>query len=126
MLKPYLITYKFYYDGELKDKYYSTKLSEEPYNEEISGTDFEGLWNLVYKYAFIPIGMWEFRKGHKFLQFHDTIFARITPKNCKPYKLVITSEETTITINELIKYDTEKVIQYLKERGMTTCPILKI
>lgn len=126
MLKSYLITYKFYYNGELKNKYYSTKLIEEPYNEEISGTDFEGLRDLVYKYGFIPISMWEFRKGHKFLQFNDALFARITPKNCKPYKLVITSEETTITMNELMKYDTEKVIQYLKERGMTICHILNI
>lgn len=126
MLKPYLTTYKFYYNGELKKNYYSTKLIEEPYNEKISGTDFEGLWDLVYKYAFtIPISMRESREGHKFLQFHDAVFARITPKNCKPYKLVITSEETTITMNELMKYDTEKVIQYLKERGMNACPILK-
>lgn len=126
MLKPYLTTYKFYYNGELKSRCCYTKLIEEPYNKEISGTDFEGLWDLMCKYAFtIPINMWEFRKGHKFLRFNGAVFARITPKNCKPYKLVITSEETTITMNELMKYDTEKVIQYLKERGMNACPILK-
>lgn len=69
------------------------------------------------------IGMWEFKKGKPFLQFNDALFARITPKNCKPWKLVITSKETDISMRELMTFDTEKVIQYLKERGITTCPM---
>ena len=35
-------------------------------------------------------------------------------------------EPNDITLNELIKgYPADQVIQYLKERGITTCPILK-
>ena len=35
-------------------------------------------------------------------------------------------EPYDITLNELIKgYPADQVIQYLKERGITTCPILK-
>lgn len=125
-MKAYLITYKFYYDGELKSERCSTRLLEAPCAEEISGDDFQGLWDLVYKYAcFLQIGMWEFKRGKPFLQFNDALFARITPKNCKPWKLVITSEEINLSMQKLMSFDAEKVIQYLKERGITTCPIMK-
>lgn len=123
-MRAHLTTYKFYYDGELKSEYCSTQLLEAPCAEEISGDDFQGLWDLVDKYVFfLHIGMWEFKKGKPFLQFTDALFARITPKNCKPWKLVITSKETDISMRELMTFDAEKVIQYLKERGITTCPM---
>lgn len=125
-MKAYLITYKFYYDGKLKSEYCSTQLLETPCEEEISGDNFQGLWGLVDKYAcFLRIGMWEFKKGKPFLQFNDALFARITPKNCKPWKLVIASKEIDISMQNLMSFDAEKVIQYLKERGITTCPIAK-
>ena len=41
------------------------------------------------------------------------------------YKFYISSEETKIQMRELMKFNTEDVIQYIKERGMTTCPIFK-
>ena len=126
MLKAYLVTYTFYYDGELMSQRCSTQIREAPYEEEYSGTDFDGLWDLNNKWcAMTPFNAWEFKKDKKFLQHYDWLFKKITPKNCKPWKLTITSQETTISMNELMKYNTEKVIQYLKERGITTCPILK-
>ena len=42
MLKTYLVTYKFYYDGELLSERCSTRISETPYEEEYSGADFDG------------------------------------------------------------------------------------
>lgn len=127
MLKPYRLTYEFYYDGELR--YYnnvSVRLLELPISEEYAGTDFEGLWDLTYKYAaMMPLCMYEFKKGKRFLESHNAIIRRITPKNCKSWKLVITSKETTISMERLMKFDSDEVIQYLKERGMTACPILK-
>jgi hypothetical protein len=125
-MKPYLVTYKFYYDGELQSARTSTQLRESPYEEEYAGTDFEGLCDLIYKWqAMIPFNVWELKKGKRFIQHYDWLFKSINPKNCKPWKFTITSEETTISMNELMRYDTNKVIQYLKERGMTACPILK-
>lgn len=123
-MRTYLTTYKFYYDGEFKFEYCDTQLLEAPCAEEISGDDFQGLWNLVYKYGFfIHIDMCEFKKDKPFMQFNDALFARITQKNCKPWKLVITSKETDISMRELMTFDAEKVIDYLKERGITTCPM---
>ena len=39
------------------------------------------------------------------------------------FKIITTFQKTTMTMEELWKQDAELVIQYLKERGMTTCPI---
>ena len=39
------------------------------------------------------------------------------------FKLVTTFKETTMTMEELWRQDSELVIQYLKERGITTCPM---
>lgn len=125
-MKPYLVTYKFYYDGELLSNRAHTQLRETPYEAEYSGTDFEGLWDLTNKWSIeIPLNMWEFKKGKRFLQHYDWCFKKVTPTNCKPWKFVISSQETTISMDRLMRFDTEKVIQYLKERGMTACPILK-
>ncbi len=121
-MKPYRITYEFYYDGELKDYQTHLQLLDASHDEEISGTDFEGLWNLKLDYGpLVPLGAWQFK--HKFLQFPDAIISRITPKNCKPWKLVISSEETTVSMDRLMQFNSEDVIQYLKERGITTCPM---
>ena len=125
-MTPYLVTYTFYYDGDLLGQRCFTKLLEESLEEEYAGTDFDGLWDLTYRWSpLIPLGTWEFRKGKRFLQDYNCIFKKITPKNCKPWKFTITSQETTITMNELMNYNLEAVIKYLKERGMTACPILK-
>ena len=122
-MKPYLITYKFYYDNELQSTRTSTNLLNEPYEAECSGTDFEGLWDLTYEWStMIPFNMWEFKKGKRFLQHYDCLFKTITLKNCKPWKFTITSEETTISMERLMRFNAELVIQYLKERGMP-CPI---
>lgn len=124
MLKPYLITYKFYYDGELYRENCHTVLLNEPQEEEISGNDFDSLWDFTYKWpTMTPFNTWEFKKGEKFLQHYDWLFKKITPKNCKSWKFTITSAETTISMERLMKFKTEDVIQYLKERGITTCPM---
>ena len=124
MLKPYRVIHKFYYDGELYRTHISTCLLESPCEEEYSGTDFDSLWDFTYQWsAIIPFGMWEFKKGKRFLQHYNWVCKKITPNNCKPWKFTITSEETSISMEDLMKYGTETVIQYLKERGITTCPM---
>lgn len=126
MLKAYLVSYTFYYDGEILSDRCSTQIRETPHEEEHSGTDFDGLWDLTYGWAMmVPFNAWEFKKGKKFLQHPDWLFKKITPKNCRPWKLTITSQERTISMEELMKHSADQCIQYLKERGMTACPILK-
>lgn len=126
-MKPYLITSEFYYDGKLRRTRTTTQLCESP-NEDIEdfGSDFESLWDFRCKtgYYFTSLDMYENKKGKRSLCF-DGELKNITPKNCKPWKFVVSSKETSISMERLMQFDTESVIQYLKERGMTACPILK-
>ena len=125
MLKAYLITYKFYYDGELEYRTTSTQLRDSPYEAEFSGDDFDGLWNLYQKHPLVfPFNAYEWKKG-RYLEFYDSMFRGIKEwkNNCKPWKLVATSREITVTMKELERFDADDVIQYLKERGITTCPM---
>lgn len=125
-MKPYLITHEFYYDGELKRMETNIQLLETSYEAELSGTDFEGFWNLKSDWlSMVPYEMITTKKGKRCLWAYDEIFGIVTPKNCKPWKFVISSKETTISMERLMRFDTESVIKYLKERGMTACPILK-
>lgn len=127
MLKSYKVICKFYYDEKFENSDSYTMLLEEPINKEISGTDFNTLWNLRLEHPWlIPWGLYERKKGRAMGRF-DALFCHVHEwkNDVKPYKIVFKSEEITITMQELMRYDTEKVIQYLKERGITTCPILK-
>ena len=125
MLKAYLTTYKFYYDGELEYRTTSTQLCDSPYEAEFSGDDFDGLWDLNQKYPMaFPFNAYEWKRG-RCLEFYDSIFRNIKEwkNNCKPWKLVATSREITVTMKELERFNVDDVIQYLKERGITTCPM---
>lgn len=123
-MKPYTVTYKFYYNGELLNEDYDIQLRTEPRSEEIAGDDFQGLLNLKMQYgSIIPITIWARRKG-KVLYLLDAWNGIKEWKNdCKPWKLVISSKETTVSMKRLMQFDSDKVIQYLKERGITTCPM---
>ena len=125
-MKAYLITYSFYYDNQLQQSTCRTQLKESPIEEEYSGADFDSLWGFLSEWRMMtPFVSYESKKGKRFIQHYGWLIKKITQKNCKPWKLVITSEETTISMRELMNYDTELVIKYFKERGMTACPILK-
>lgn len=125
MLKPYNITYEFYYDGIRENTESHTFLLEESFNEEISGTDFDTLWKLRNEgYWVIDWDRYERKKGRTFCR-RDALFSHVHEwkNDIKPWKIVITSEETTVSMEHLMRFDTDKVIQYLKERGITTCPM---
>jgi hypothetical protein len=125
MLKPYKVTHKFYYDGEFEASDFYTTLLEEPIDKEIAGDDFDLLWKLKLEYPWlVPWGRYERKKGRALGRW-DALFCHVHEwkNNVKPWRVVITSEETTITMKELMSYNTDKVIQYLKERGITTCPM---
>ena len=125
MLKPYRVTYKFYYDGEFENSGSYVALLDEPVDREIARDDFDALWDFKLKYPYaIPWSRYERKKGRAFGRW-DALFCHVHEwkNDIKPWKVVITSKETTITMEELMRHDTEDVIQYLKERGITTCPM---
>jgi RNAse (barnase) inhibitor barstar len=46
-MKPYLVTYEFYYDNQLQKSRCHTQLREFPLEEEYSGADFDSLWDFL-------------------------------------------------------------------------------
>lgn len=128
MIKPYVTTYKFYYNNKLKRSVRFTELLEESLSkdETISGISFESLCELKEKCnLFLRLIEKKNKNNEIFLAFDDVLFLRITSKNCKPWRLEIKSTETEVTMKELFWFKSEKVIQYLKERGIASCPIIK-
>lgn len=131
MIKAYRVIEKTYICGELENTYKCNKVL---YTEEEAQEYNE---NHTYLYDTVE----KIKKWHK-KEFIDNFGARVkiiyplfTDKflglytDKKTYKLkdysnfnVIveyTLEETSITLEELIKTDSEKAIQYLLERGIT-------
>lgn len=127
MLKIYKVTYKFYYDGVLENTEYATLLLGEPMETEYSGTDFNSLWKLKLEHPWlVPWSRYEYKKGRAFGRW-NALFCHVHEwkNDVKPWKVVITSKETTISMEELMRHNSDSVIQYLKERGISTCPIMK-
>lgn len=125
MLKPYNVTYKFYYDGALENTESHTMILPEPRNEEVSGTDFDTLWNLRNSgYWVINWARYERKKGRAFGRW-DALLCHVHEwkNDIKPWKIVVTSKEIAISMEELMRHNSDSVIQYLKERGITTCPM---
>ena len=125
MLKPYNVTYEFYYDGVRENTKSHTLLLEEPLNGEIPGTDFDTLWKLKNDgYWVINWCQYERKKGRAFGRW-DAFFCHVHEwkNDINPWSIVITGKETNISMERLMQFNTDKVIQYLKERGITTCPM---
>lgn len=120
------MTYKFYYGRQLQGYQSHVQLLESPdTHDEIYGITFEGLLSIKKQYgSVVPLNIRVSKQGEQYLQFQDALFSRITAKNCKPWKLIIRSEETDVSMKELMWFDSQEVIQYLKERGITTCPMV--
>lgn len=114
-MRAYYISYEFYYDDKLRGTYsYDTLTDCPPLAGEILGDDFERLWALAVEYGIrVPLCLWD-KRGKRSMEIFDT-FVRITPRNCKPWKLVINVEETTISMEKLMRYDADKVVRYIAD-----------
>lgn len=125
-MKVCLTNYTFFYGNKVCGQCVNKRLCDElPPTESFSETDFDGLWNLKRKYAAaIPFIDYEY-KNKKHLQSSDSLFRKITEKNVKPWELVIRHSEISVSMEELMTFDSEDVVKYLRERGITTCPIVK-
>lgn len=123
-MKPYLVMHQFYYNGELEKARSTVMLLEKPFHKIYEGASFDGLCDLIKEHGtIIPFEIIKRKNGKRFLWHWDKVFYWVTKKNVKPWKLTITCAETTLTMKELMRFDSERVIQYLKERGITTCPM---
>ena len=125
MIKAYKVTYKFYYDGKHEHTERATLLLPEPIEDEWSGTDFDSLWAFKCNYpSVIPWSRYERKKGRA-LGHWDAFSCCVHEwkNDVNPWKVVATSEEVALSMDELMRHNADSVIQYLKERGITACPM---
>ena len=124
MMQTCLSTFKFFYDDKLKSNLSYTVLCEdsEMTNEILKGNDFNTLWDLLKEINFRNILFFETKKGRIIddcNKFFGAIYER--KNNCKPWRIEISTEEISVNMNQLMYFDSEKVIKYLKDRNMFMC-----
>lgn len=125
MLKTYKESVDFTLDGELVKGYYRIVIREE--DEAISkNEEWRGLENIkrVVTTDFndtIFYGYSWFRKQFG-LMGCDCIFLRV--KKNSTLKRVIKYKEVDLSLDELFKIrDSKKVIEYMKQQGISVCPM---
>lgn len=131
MLKFYRCYYETFNKGHLVGTHSGRALAEEnerPEEETINFT-WENLQSLYSKYGILTsFSLWNMKKGRLISFFTDSlIFVKPWEKDIKEWKekeldlkLQISVKEYTPSIQEVLEwYDSEKAIQYLKERGLS-------
>lgn len=131
MLKFYRTYFHTYNKGHLIGTHSGKTLAnedEKPKEETIEFT-WENLQSLYSKYGILTsFSLWNFKKGRIISFFTDSlIFVKPWEKDIKEWKekeldltLQISVEEYMPSIQEVLNwYDSEKAIQYLKERGLS-------
>lgn len=136
MLKYYFVSYKTYRNGFQIPQHRFHSYSRVILNEkEAINKGIEITWENVDKFCQefgheIEFYLSRTEKGRKikytdFNVFKPHTYPDIEGKDKKLcLRFEINFEERTPSMNDLMSYyDSDKVIQYLKERGITTCPI---
>ena len=121
MMKTCLITYKFFYDSELKSRCSHTALCEDTefINRTLEGHDFNTLWELLEEINFRNICLCTTKKG-RIIDDANHFFGQIFEKknNCKYWAIQISTQEKSVSMRELMDFDSEKVIKYFKDRNI--------
>lgn len=125
MLKTYRKYIGFTLDGELIEGYYAFVVSEE--NEAVSKEkEWQGLENIEYVVTNNLKNTISYRYSLLRKQFGlmgcGWVFLKV--KRNSILKKVVKYEEVDLSLDELFKIkDSKKVIEYMKQRGMTVCPM---
>lgn len=136
MIKAYYITYELIVEGTIvnRDQVGPTLFEEEKETSiiEHKGETLESFLEFASEgHFYIPYyrtGKTLFKKQN-YISFNDDWNPTITFKGCDKalnWKVITETRETDISLEQLFKIrDSEKVIQYLKERGLSVCPMVK-
>lgn len=128
----YSIIYSTYHKGHRINWHCGLELLEgEPKNKTYEIT-WENLNEIYTKFGtLIDFNVWNLKKGRKVSFFLDKPFSlKEWEKDVKEWKesdlnitFEIKYEKKNMTLEQILKWpDSNKVIQYLKERGLTICP----
>jgi len=122
----YLTTYR---NGELMQTVHSLILIEEE-KESSHNYSFNLTWdnldNFYHDFGFhLPFNIWNFDKGRVISFFNSSLFDSntwdIKEWKTKDLNIVIkfSTKKATVSLAEILKWhDSDKAIQYLKERGL--------
>lgn len=131
MLQYYRILYTTYKNGvNVGDSCGFAIVDENEAKEETIPITWENLKKVYWDYGCrLPFNIWNFKRG-RVLSFFEGAFTDKNRRNIKEWKtpaldikLVITYEVWRCSLNDILNYwDSEKAIQYLRERNLS-CPI---
>ena len=131
MLHYYRVLYTTYNNGvKVGNTIGFTIADESEVKEKTIPITWENLEEVYYNYGpNFPFNYWNFKRGHV-ISFFEGAFCDKNRRDIKEWKtpvldmkLVITYEVCRCSLNDIINYwDSEKAIQYLRERNLS-CPI---
>ena len=133
MLKTYNNIYKFFWDGEcvltnISSMFIQDELGLKP-KQIIKGNTFNELCELYMEWpGVIPYSLWSFKKDARIISFftgvHIPDIKEKNPKHMKDFVFTIETKENRASIQKILEYgDSEKAIEYLKQHGMSVCPM---
>lgn len=137
MLKAYHVFYNFSINGKTIYTVSDIRLLEDTGVTDtkeiiLQGDDFSSLATVLkdknlphWYFNFSCFGKTLFKKEPTMYFFYDIGCVCYRSKEIQKWEVTKTVKEYNISMKELFNMrDSEKVIQYLKERGIYTCPIL--
>lgn len=131
MLQYYRILYTTYRNGvNVGDSCGFAIKDENEVKEKTIPLTWDNLNEIIYNYGpSLPFTTWNFKRG-RIISFFEGFFCDKNRRDIKEWKtptldvkLVITYKIIECSLNTILNYwDSEKAIQYLKERNLS-CPI---
>ena len=127
MLKTYHVSIRWEYDGEMIDSDYYNTICTEEYAKENTGTvKANGYLTKYLNGDDLPfrLNCGIFRR--KKFYFQPSFNYRAShPLDDETYLIkTVVYKEINLSMNDLMKLKSDDVITYLKERGITTCPMI--
>lgn len=131
MLHYYRILFTTYNNGVKVDYTYGHVIADESeVKEKTIPITWENLEEIYHNYGLsLPFNIWNFKRG-RVISFFKGSFTDKNRRDIKEWKtpaldmkLVVTYEVWRCSLNNILNYwDSEKTIQYLRERNLS-CPI---
>ena len=119
-MKAYNVTYALRYGGEIYGERTQQQLFESPINTELVPEDFDSLYNTIEELGDrIGCSCCVLFGRQRVIYYWNGYLNPIVGETseCKDWCITITSDETTLTMEELRKFNADDVSLYLSDRA---------
>lgn len=128
MMEVYKRDVKIYLEDKVIGSHVEFVLQEESEAKEyeISGNNFAGFWDVLndFSWMYLECARWErglFSKKRRIEPWHGGQFKTWKEDgSTREWKLIWAEEKCSCKLEAFKKFDTEKIIQYFKERGINS------